>query len=67
MREHLRPDGFPTRSDMTLMSEAERAITEAMRKVEEAGCSVALTDAVTLLGQARDRVADHEEGSPVAR
>jgi hypothetical protein len=44
------------------MSPAELAITEAMHAVEKAGASIALTDAVILLGKARDRVADHEEG-----
>jgi hypothetical protein len=46
------------------MSPAELAITAAMVAVEEAGASVALTDAVTLLAKARDRVADHVEGIP---
>lgn len=61
-RERLRPDGVPTRIDMRHWSEAERAIYDAMQAVERAGASPALTDAVTLLGKARDRVADHEEG-----
>lgn len=64
MREHLRPDGVPTRVDQSLMTPAELAISEAMAAVEKAGASVALTDAVTLLGKARDRVADHAEGRP---
>ena len=61
-RLHLRPDGIPTRADRSLMSSAEMAITEAMAVVEAAGASTALTDAVVLLGRARDRVADHVEG-----
>jgi hypothetical protein len=37
---------------------AERAIGHAMREVEALGCSLLLTDAVVLLSQARDKVAD---------
>jgi len=44
------------------MSPAEIAINKAMHAVEEAGGSPALTAAVTLLSQARDKVADHIEG-----
>jgi len=44
------------------MSDAEIVITDAMLAVEHAGGSVALTDAITLLSKARDRVADHVEG-----
>lgn len=62
-RPYRREDGIPTRIDITLMSPAELAITEAIRIVEEAGASIALTDAVVLLGKARDRVADHIEGN----
>lgn len=57
-----RPDGIPTRADMQWMTAAELAIREAMQAVEAAGASVALTDAVTLLSKAQDRVADHVEG-----
>lgn len=60
-RPKLRDDGVPTRCDTSLMSPAELAITAAMVAVENAGGSVALTDAVTLLSKARDRVADHVE------
>lgn len=63
-RPKLRPDGLPSRIDRLLMSPAELAITAAMAAVEAAGASVALTDAVTLLSKARDRVADHVEGIP---
>jgi hypothetical protein len=61
-RSHLRPDGIKSRCDISLMSDVEIAITDAMLAVEHAGASVALTDAVTLLSKARDRVADHVEG-----
>ncbi len=63
-RDHLRSDGFPSRSDQSLMSPAELEITSAMLAVEAAGASAALTEAVTLLGRARERVADHMESRP---
>lgn len=49
----------PRRIDLNRMVPAERAITEAMHLVEGMGASPALTEAVVLLGKARDRVADH--------
>jgi hypothetical protein len=64
MRDHLRPDGIPSRVDQSLMTPAELAISDAMAAVEKAGASVALTDAVVLLQKARERVADHAEGRP---
>lgn len=57
-----RHDGIPTRADMQWMTPAELAIREAIQAAEAAGASVALTDAVTLLSKAQDRVADHVEG-----
>ena len=36
-RPRLREDGIPTRADLRFMSPAEKAITSAMRAVEEAG------------------------------
>ena len=57
-----RPDGIPTRIDHNWHTDAEIAIVKAMVAVESAGASVALTDAITLLAQARARVADHVEG-----
>lgn len=59
-----RPDCIPTRIDSQWMTPAELAINAAMEAVESAGASVALTDAVVLLAQARDRVADHVEAKP---
>ncbi len=61
-RPKNRPDGWPTRSAIEWWTTAEAAITTAMEAVENAGASLALTDAVTLLGKARNRVADHVEG-----
>ena len=62
-RPKLRPDNIPTRIDLNWMTPAELAILKAMQAVEETGGSVALTDAVTLLAQARGRVADHVEAA----
>ena len=62
LRPHLRPDGVPTRIDLRWMTGAERAISDAMSLVENAGGSPALTDAIALLARARSRVADHVEG-----
>ena len=47
------------RARIDLMTPAELAIREAMLKVEEAGAHPFLTDAVVLLGQAKDKVADY--------
>lgn len=63
-RPWYRDDGFPTRADMRFWTPAEHAIAAAVRAVEAAGASLALTDAVNLLSQARARVADHAEGRP---
>jgi len=50
--------GFPRRIDTEQMTEAELAITKAMEEVEKAGCHPFLTDAVVLLSEAREKVAD---------
>lgn len=63
-RARMRADGIPTRCDVQWMTPAELAISAAMRAVEGAGASEHLTAAVLLLGQARDRAADHAEGLP---
>lgn len=63
VRPAKRPDGIPTRADRQWMAEAELAIICAVDAVEKAGASAALTDAVTLLSRARERVADHVEGA----
>jgi hypothetical protein len=43
------------------MIPAEKSIYDAMQEVESLGCHIRLTDAVNLLGQARDAVADWAE------
>lgn len=60
----LRPDGIPRRCDLLLQTPAEKAIGEAMRAVESAGAHPLLTDAVVLLSQAKDKVADFVELEP---
>lgn len=49
---------IPRRNRIDLMTPAELAIRNAMIAVETVGADVLLTDAVILLGQARDKVAD---------
>lgn len=44
------------------MTEAERAIRDAVQAVERAGADVRLTDAVVLLQAAREIVADFVDG-----
>lgn len=51
------PD-FPRRACMEHMVPAELAIGDAIEAVEKSGCHPLLTDAVVLLAQARDKVAD---------
>lgn len=65
-RPHVVPvqisdNGFPRRSRIDLYTPAETAIRAAMFVVEKAGAHPLLTEAVTLLGRAQERVADHAE------
>lgn len=53
---------IPRRIDRSRHTPAESAITQAMAAVEAAGAHPRLTDAVTLLGKARDAVADYVDG-----
>jgi len=54
-------DGIPRTARMDLYTPAEKAIRAALEAVEEAGAHPLLTDAVILLGQAQDKVADFVE------
>jgi len=54
-------DGFPRRSRLNWNTRAELAIRDAIHAVEAAGCHELLTEAVTLLGEAKDKVADFVE------
>lgn len=49
---------IPRRCRIDLMTPAELAIRNAVDVVEGMGCDVRLTDAIVLLSQARDKVAD---------
>ncbi len=60
-REVAMVDGLPRRIRTDLHSPAEIAISRAMAAVEEAGAHPLLTNAVVLLGAARDKVADFVE------
>lgn len=53
---------IPRRNQMQQWCESERKIYEAMQAVEAMAADVRLTDAVVLLGAARDRVADFVDG-----
>lgn len=54
------PDNkFPRRSCIYLLTPAEKAVWDAAQAVENLGADVRLTDAVVLLQQARERLADY--------
>jgi hypothetical protein len=63
---HLKSDieieEVPRRADMRRWTAAERAIYDALQAVEAMPADVRLTDAVTLLGAAKDSVADFIDG-----
>jgi len=50
---------FPRRIRIELLTPAEAAIRAAVDAVEAAGCHELLTEAVILLQQAREKVADY--------
>jgi hypothetical protein len=50
---------IPRRNQLQLLSLGEMAIRQAQITVEEMGCDVLLTQALVLLGEARDKVADY--------
>lgn len=54
-------NGFPRRQRIDLLLPAEKAVYDAMQKVEELGADVRLTNAVILLGDVRNLVADYIE------
>lgn len=54
-------NGFARRIRVDLWTPAEKAIAAAVEEVEKAGADPLLTDAVILLAQARDKVADFVE------
>ncbi len=56
-----RPDGFPRRCDLTLLTPIETQLREACVAIELLGCDPKLTDAQNLVQQARDKVSDYLE------
>lgn len=52
-------NAIPRRCRLYEMTPAERAIYDAVQAVEAAGTDPLLTDAVVLLQQAREKVADY--------
>ena len=55
-------DVIPRRARMEQWSPAERAIYDALQAVEAMPADERLTDAVVLLGAAKDSVADYLDG-----
>jgi hypothetical protein len=53
---------IPRRSRLDLLSTGERAVYDAVQAVEGMGADPLLTDAVVLLQQARDKIADFVDG-----
>ena len=53
---------FPRRNNLSLCTPAELAIFKAMQEVEKVGADVKLTDAIVLLGKAKDCVSDFIDG-----
>jgi hypothetical protein len=54
-------DGFPRRGRIDCFTPAESAIRAALLEVEEMGAHTLLTEAVVLLDEARNKVADFVE------
>lgn len=59
-------DSYPRRSDILRMTPAELAIRKAVLEVEKLPGDVRLTDAVILLSQAQNKVADYVDSLPPA-
>lgn len=57
-------DTFPRRSYVDKMTPAELAIYQAMVEVEKLPPDERLTQAMILLGQAREQVADYVDAQP---
>lgn len=54
-------DGLPRRSRLDCLTPTELVVFHAIQAVEEIGAHPLLTDAVILLGQAKDKIADYLE------
>lgn len=57
----------PRRNQLNLNVPAELAITDAMYKVEELGCSPNLTKVITLLSEAKDILSDYIDNTKVEK
>lgn len=58
---------IPRRIRLDLLTPAEKAIYDAVQEVEKVGADPLLTDAVVLLQQARDKVADYVDAAEPRR
>jgi len=58
----VRPASFPRRNRIDLQTPAEATIRAAIAAIEAIGADTQLTDAVVLLGQVQDKVADVIDG-----
>lgn len=58
------PTDTPRRARLDRMTAAEIAIYNSMQEVEKVGADVLLTEAIILLSQARDKVADFVDKQP---
>lgn len=58
---------FPRRNRLDKMNPAELAIYNAMQEVEKLGASEGLTQAITLLSEAKDLVSDFVDGDASAQ
>lgn len=54
-------DGMPRRCRLDLLTPAEIALWQATSMIEDSGAHPLLTDAVTFLKQAREKLADYVE------
>jgi hypothetical protein len=54
---------IPRRIDVNQLTPAELAIRNAMLEVEKMAADTRLTEAVVLLGQAKEKVADFVDGN----
>jgi hypothetical protein len=66
MGAETRENTIPRRQQMLSWTPAEVAIADAVEAVERAGAHPLLTDAVILLQQAREKVADYIDATPAA-
>jgi hypothetical protein len=60
-------NGIPRRNRLDLNTPVELAIRNAMNEVEKAGAHVLLTDAIVLLDQAFNKVADFVEKEKIVK